>query len=135
MSEKLLDLLSDAASELRVRAEEDRMCGRTGKSCDRLADELLDVVEALERPFKRSGDPGSCGYRCSSAGVSFHCRLESGHQPLGHDFLGEWSERATDECVAREAADAMCGRSRAAHGRAHALEVSDRYVLEHLDKL
>jgi hypothetical protein len=73
-------------------SEEKRIGGRTREEWamwfdwqDKWAGGTTALIDAAfgVQPFKRSGDPGSCGYRsggdCASIGVSLHCRLEAGH--------------------------------------------------------
>ncbi len=88
------------------------------------------------KPFKRASDPQGCGYRsggdCASLGGSLHCRLEAGHQPLGHDWKGDAAGRCShwySQGIPRP-----CAEGEAAHGRPHAMEVSGPYVLQQLKK-
>jgi hypothetical protein len=94
---------------------------------------LVEAAFAGEKPFKRSGDPGSCGYRsggdCARLGVRMHCRLEVGHLTLGHEFASDlmWDDGL---CVfGYEGPDISpgCGEPKSAHGTPHATEVSTPY--------
>ncbi len=107
--------------------------------CSLYACDSGPAVEPAPRPFKRSGDPGSCGYRsggdCASVGVSLHCKLEAGHQPLGHDYKPAPSGSHYGNTVRcgdyrRGNAGYLCGQPEDAHGTSHAMEVSTRYHLE-----
>ncbi len=104
--------------------------------------EILAVLRAQDaRPFKRGADPKGCGYRsggdCASIGVSLHCKLEAGHQPLGHDFRASGDSPYCFHALHSNPNGytwTYCNQTREAHGTPHAMEVSDRYVLEHLEE-
>jgi hypothetical protein len=91
--------------------------------------------------FKRHGDPHGCpersGHNC--LGVRMHCRLESGHQPLRHDYDDMGCTAPPDDpgcagpglCHRDDGVGSACGEPPEAHGTPHAMEVSGPYVLEH----
>lgn len=102
-------------------------------------DRYLEAERQPAAAFKRHGDPHGCPEREHSCalGTRMHCRLEAGHQPLGHDFdpMPVPADSGLPELCGHGLilpdVEPGCGHDRAAHGTPHAMEASGPYVLEH----